>query len=228
MSAGPPDTLTEALELSPSDWDAKDVYHLLTGLVVPRPIGWISTVSSEGVHNVAPYSYFNAMGAHPPVVAFASTGRKDTFNYVEQTREFVWNIVTMDVIEEMNFTSTDFPTGEDEFKWSGMTPVDSTVVKPKRVKEAKAHFECKVREIVNIGNNWITLGEVVHIHVDPSVWKDGRVDPELLDPVCRLSGSWYGSLGDLYKIPRPTWPDVEGTNGPEKMPSKGKNLRTKA
>jgi len=220
MSAGPPKTLTEPLELTPSDWAIKDVYYLMTGLVIPRPIGWISSVSEEGMHNVAPYSYFNAFGANPPVVGFASTGRKDTINYVEQTGEFVWNIVTGDVVEEMNFTSTNFPSDEDEFEWSGMTPVDSKAVKPKRVKEAKAHFECKVREIVNIGDNWITLGEIVHIHIDPSIWKDGRVDPRLLDPVCRLAGSWYGSLGDIYQIQRPVWNDVEGSSGTQKMPKK--------
>jgi len=217
---GPPAQLTEPLELNPKDWDQKDVYYLLTGLVVPRPIGWISTISADGKDNVAPYSYFNAMGAHPPMVCFASTGVKDTCRNAEETGEFVWNIVTMDLVEKMNFTSTDFPSGESEFVWSELTPQASTTVKPKRVKEAKAHFECKVVEIVRHGRNNVVLGEVVHIHIDDSVWKDGRVDPELLDPVCRLSGSWYGGLGELSKIQRPTWKTVEGSSGTEKMPLK--------
>jgi len=115
-----------------------------------------------------------------------------------ETGEFVWNTVSMDIIEQMNFTATDFPFSDSEFEWSGLTAEASRTVKPKRVAEAKAHFECRVAEIVSIGSNRIVIGEVIHIHIDPSVWKNGRVDPAALDPACRLSGSWYGRLGELY------------------------------
>ena len=101
--------------------------------------------------------------------------------------EFVANIVTMHLLEKMNFTSGDFPRDEDEFGWAGLTPVPSAKVRPPRVGEAKAHLECELVQIVSDRNTHIVLGRIVHAHVDPSVWKDGRVDPRLLDPVCRLS-----------------------------------------
>lgn len=219
----PPDHLDQALEIDPADWERKDAYYLLTGLVIPRPVGWISSISSNGIDNVAPYSYFNAMGADPLLVGFSSTGVKDTYTNVAETREFVWNTVSMGIVEQMNFTATDFPFEDSEFEWSGLTPVASKTVKPKRVAEAKAHFECKVEEIVNIGNNHIVIGRVQHIHVDSSIWNNGRVDPRALDPACRLSGSWYGRLGEMYQVARTVWKgQIEGTSGRQAMPKLGK------
>jgi len=222
----PPRKLEQALEINPADWSRKDAYYLLTGLVIPRPVGWISTISSSGVDNVAPYSYFNAMGADPLLVAFSSTGAKDTYTNAAETREFVWNTASMDIIEQMNFTATDFPFEDSEFEWSGLTAEASKTVTPKRVAEAKAHFECQVVETVNIGRNHIVIGEVKHIHIDPSVWNDGRVDPRALDPACRLSGSWYGRLGELFKVARSTWKgQVEGTQGQQAMPKIDKSTK---
>lgn len=220
----PPANLDQALEINPDDWNKKDAYYLLTGLVIPRPVGWISTVSQSGVDNLAPYSYFNAMGADPLLVGFSSSGAKDTYTNAASTGEFVWNIVSMHIVEQMNFTATDFPAQDSEFEWSGLTPVESATVKPKRVAEAKAHFECEVAEIVNIGNNHIVIGVVKHIHVDPSIWNNGRVDPKALDPACRLSGSWYGRLGETFRVARSVWKgQVEGTSGREAMPRLGKS-----
>src|SRR4051812_7735203 len=158
----------------------------MTALVIPRPIGWISTVSASGVRNLAPYSYFNLMGSDPVYVAFGSTGVKGTLTNLREVPSFVANIVSMHVLEEMNFTSGDFPHDEDEYQWAGLTPVPSVKVRPPRVAEAKAHLECEVAQIIDDRNTHIVLGRVVHVHVDSSVWKDGRVDPRLLDPVCRL------------------------------------------
>jgi flavin reductase (DIM6/NTAB) family NADH-FMN oxidoreductase RutF len=118
----------------------------------------------------------------------------------------------------MSFTSGDFPSEEDEFGWAGLTPAPSAKVRPPRVGEAKAHLECEMVQVVSDGNTHIVLGRIVHAHVDPSVWKDGRVDPRLLDPVCRLSGSGYAALGELYNLPRPQWKEVKGTSGQEAMP----------
>lgn len=208
----PPQTLTEPLELDPGDWEARQVYFLMTGLVIPRPIAWVSTLSTDGVRNLAPHSYFNMMSNDPPHVVFGSSGVKDTLTNLRETREFVVNLVTMDVVEQMNFTSTDFPPGEDEFTWAQLTEAPSQTVKAPRVAEAKAHFECEVVDIVPAGNGHIVIGKVRHLHVDASVWKDGRVDPELLDPVCRLAGTGYATLGEVFKLPRPSWSaDVEGT-----------------
>jgi flavin reductase (DIM6/NTAB) family NADH-FMN oxidoreductase RutF len=206
------------LEVSPADWDAREFYHLMTALVIPRPIGWISTISASGIRNLAPYSYFNLMGSDPFYVAFGSTGVKDSLTNLRQVPQFVANIVTVDLIERMNFTSGDFPAEEDEFGWAGLTPVPAAKVKPFRVREAKAHLECEVQHVHSDGNTHIVLAKVVHTHVAASVWKDGRVDPKLLDPVCRLSGAWYATLGDLINVQRPQWKNVRGTKAQDAMP----------
>jgi flavin reductase (DIM6/NTAB) family NADH-FMN oxidoreductase RutF len=214
----PPKELDRPIEVSPGDWSDRDFYLMLTGLVIPRPIGWISSISPDGVRNLAPYSYFNLLGSDPFYCGFASDGVKDSLTNVRATGEFVANIVTMDLLEHMNFTATNFPSQEDEYTWAGLTPVPSAKVKPPRVKEAKAHLECKVVQIIDDHNTHIVLGKIVHAHVDPSVWKAGRVDPRLLDPVCRLSGSAYGRLGDLFNVPRPQWKDVESSRGKAELP----------
>lgn len=214
----PPQVLDRPLEVSPGDWTQQELYYLMTALVVPRPIGWMSTVSASGVRNVAPYSYFNLMGSDPFYVAFGSTGVKDSLSNLREVPEFVANIVTMHVLEQMNFTSGDFPRDEDEFEWAGLTAAASARVRPPRVAEAKAHLECEVVQVVSDRNTHIVIGRVAHVHVDPSVWKEGRVDPRLLDPVCRLSGSLYASLGDIFSVARPAWAQVRETPGPEAMP----------
>ena len=214
----PPANLDRALEVGPHDWQGPAFYQLLTALVVPRPIGWISTISQGGVFNLAPYSYFNLMGSDPAYVAFGSTGVKDSLRNLREVPEFVANIVTMHLLERMNFTSGDFPRDEDEFGWAELTPVPAAKVRPFRVGEAKAHLECEVAQIVTDRNTNIVLGRIVHAHVDRSVWNNGRVDPRLLDPVCRLSGSGYAALGGLVNVQRPQWRDIEGTRGQAAMP----------
>lgn len=214
----PPQSLDAPLEVGPADWTTREFYQLMTALVIPRPIGWISTISKSGVRNLAPYSYFNLMGSDPFYVAFGSTGVKDSLSNLREVPEFVANIVSMHVLEEMNFTSGNFPRDEDEYQWAGLTPVASAKVRPPRVGEARAHLECEVVQIVTDRNTNIVLGRIVHAHVDPSVWKNGRVDPRLLDPVCRLAGSGYASLGELYNVDRPEWKNVQGTAVREAMP----------
>ncbi len=216
--ASPPRVLEGPIEVGPGDWAEGEFYKLMTSLVIPRPIGWISTLSEAGARNLAPYSYFNLMGSDPFYVAFGSHGEKNTVSNLRKVPEFVANIVTMHLLEKMNFTSTDFPRGEDEFSWAGLTPAKSAKVRPARVGEAKAHLECDVVEIVDDRNTHIVLGRIVHAHVDPSVWRDGRVDPKLLDPVCRLSGPAYAGLGELVNVARPFWSSVQGTHGQDAMP----------
>jgi flavin reductase (DIM6/NTAB) family NADH-FMN oxidoreductase RutF len=218
----PPDRLDEDLELAPADWQAREVYFLMTGLVIPRPIAWVSTVSEQGTTNVAPHSYFNVVANDPPHVVFASTGVKDTLRNVRATGEFVVNLVTMPVVEQMNFTATDFPPGEDELAWAGLTPVASRTVAPPRVGEARAHLECVLRHELPVGNGNLVVGEVTHVHVADEVWRDGRVDPELYDPVCRLAGTRYARLGEIFRLPRPSWEDdVAGTRPGEAIPRLG-------
>lgn len=216
---GPPQQLDASLELDPEDWQPREVYFLMTGLVIPRPIAWVSSLGPDGVRNVAPHSYFNVVAHDPPHVMFSSSGVKDTLQNVRASGEFVVNIVTIDVVEAMNFTATDFPPDEDEFAWAGLTAVPAQRVAPPRVGEAAAHLECEVREILPVGNAHVIVGEVVHLHIAERVWRDGRVDPELLDPVCRLAGTRYARLGPVFKLPRPSWDrDVRGSGPTEAIP----------
>jgi flavin reductase (DIM6/NTAB) family NADH-FMN oxidoreductase RutF len=215
---GPPEVLDRDLEIGPDDWQGRAFYFLMNALVIPRPIGWISTVSANGVRNLAPYSHFNLMGSNPFYIAFASTGVKDSVTNLRDVPQFVANIVSMGLLEKMNFTACDFPREEEEFGWAGLTPVPAATVRPYRVGEAKAHLECEVAQIVTDGNTNIVLGRILHAHVDPSVWRNGRVDPKLLDPACRLAGSGYAALGELVNVQRPEWKNVKGTNGQEAMP----------
>jgi len=204
----PPDDLQQPLELDPGDWDARQVYLLMTGLVVPRPIAWVSTRSPKGVRNVAPHSYFNMVSAAPPHIVFSSTGEKDTLRNIRASGEFVVNLVTMDVVEEMNFTAADLPPDEDEFTWAGLRETPSARVAAPRVAQARAHLECHLVDVVAVGANFLVVAEVVHVHVDPTVWVDGRVDPVRYQPVCRLSGTAYAPIGEVFRLPRPRWAEV--------------------
>ena len=197
----PPETLDKPLEIEPASWPHEQSYHLLTALVVPRPIAWISSLSPDGVRNLAPHSFFNAVATDPPHIVFSSTGVKDSINNIRATREFVLNIVTMDVMEDMVYTSADFPPEEDEFEWSGLTPVPSVMVEPPRIAECKAHLKCVLVEETTLGDAIVMFGRVVFIHIEPSIWRNGRIDSDLFEPVCRLSGSGYAALGERPQCP---------------------------
>jgi len=215
---GPPQALDTDLELDPQDWERRQLYFLMTGLVVPRPIAWVSTLGPDGVRNVAPHSYFNMVSANPPHLVFSTTGVKDTVRNIRATGEFVVNLVTSHVVEEMNFTATNFPPDEDEFTWAGLESAPSVRVGAPRVAAAKGHLECGLVDIVEVGDGNVVIGEVVHIHVASDVWRDGRVDPKLLSPVLRLAGTAYGELGEVYKLARPVWDDVRHTRPGEAIP----------
>lgn len=214
----PPDHLDVDLELDPADWQARQVYFVMTGLVIPRPIAWVSSVSADGVDNVAPHSYFNVVSHDPPHVVFSSTGEKDTLRNIRATGEFVVNLVTEHVVEVMNATATDVPPERSEFDEFALERAPSTVVAPPRVAAAKAHLECRAVQEVPVGNGNLVVGEVVHVHVAAEVWRDGRVDPEQLAPVCRLAGTGYATLGEVYKLPRPVWDQVRDLTPTERIP----------
>ncbi|TVR28975.1 MAG: flavin reductase family protein [Nitriliruptor sp.] len=205
-------------EFDPAAWEPRALYFLLTGLVIPRPIAWVSTVSEGGVRNLAPHSYFNVVANDPPHVLFVSTGVKDTLRNVRATGEFVVNVVTLDLVEEMNATAADAPAGVDEFGWVGLDAAPSVTVTPPRVARAKAHLECRVVHDLPIGNGNLVVGEVTHVHVDPSVWTDGRIDPQKLDPVGRLSGSSYATLGEVFTLDRPSWADIADADPADRIP----------
>jgi flavin reductase (DIM6/NTAB) family NADH-FMN oxidoreductase RutF len=191
-----------------ADLSGKEPYFLLTSLVVPRPIAWVSTLAPDGTVNLAPHSYFNIMSSEPPIVHFTSSGVKDSLRNVRESGEFVVNIVTADIVEEMNLTAVDFPPDISEMDWAGLAAAPSQHVRPPRVARAKAALECRVRQITSMGNGTMVFGEVLRFHVDDAIWVDGRVDPVALDPVCRLSGANYARQGEVFKIPRQSYDEL--------------------
>lgn len=193
----PPERLDADLELDPADWRKAHTYDLLTSLVVPRPVAWVSTVAPDGRRNLAPHSYFNLVADAPPHLAFSTIGVKDTLRNVRATGELVVNIAGRSLLRALDATGEDVAPDVDEFTLAGLTPAPSRCVRPPRVAEAPAHMECVLAQVVEAGNGNVVIARVVHIHVAPSVWRDRRVAPDLLDPVVRLSRR-YGALSTEY------------------------------
>ncbi|MDQ5816714.1 MAG: flavin reductase family protein [Actinomycetota bacterium] len=198
-------------EIVPAELEGRAPYFLITSLVVPRPIAWVSSLSEDEIPNIAPHSYFNVISSNPWIVHFTSTGEKDTLRNVRATGEFVVNLFGRELVEKMNFTSADFPPEENEFDWAGLQAEPSSRVRPPRVAGTPAALECRVNDIVSKGNGHMVFGDVLVAHVDEGVFRDGRVDPELFKPVGRLAGSLYSDTSKgLFKIKRPTWHEVRG------------------
>ena len=183
-------------------------------LVAPRPIGWISTLSQDGVANLAPYSYFNAIGNAPPMVMFAPNGRvggrlKDTLTNVSETGEFVVNIVSEALKDAMNETARHVPAESDEFALAGLTPEPSRLVKPPRVAESPAHLECRHHQTIELPADdaevpqFIVLGQVVGVHIDDAVLQDGMVDMAKLRPLARLGYFDYSVVDNFFSMPTP-------------------------
>lgn len=191
------------------DLEGVDGYKLATGLIVPRPIGWIGTLDADGVPNVAPYSFFNVVSGLPPTFVFAPGrgGRKDTLANVREVGEFTINVVSEEVVEAMNASAASFPADVDEFEACGLTAVPSTSIRPPMVGECKANIECVVTQIVDIGHpdhgNALVIGEAVEIHVLESLLDGTRVDQAALRAVGRHVGNTYSRATDLFDITRP-------------------------
>lgn len=198
----------------PEDLSGRAPYFTLTSLVVPRPIAWVSTLAEDGRRNLAPHSYFNAMSSDPLIVHFTSTGVKDTLRNVRATGEFVVNIVSEDFAQQMNVTAADFPPEEDEFEWARLESEPSDTVAPPRVKGIGAAIECKVEEIVSLGNGNMVFGVVSCIHVNENVFKGDRIDPLKLRTIARMGGSGYTRSADgFFEMVRPTYEGLKSAGG---------------
>ena len=183
-------------------------------IVGPRPIGWVSTKSASGILNLAPYSFFNAFNYVPPIVGFCSVGAKDSLRNVQETGEFVWNLVTRPLAEAMNKTCAPVPPEVNEFELAGLTPQASNIVQVPRVLESPVAFECRYTQIIQLQghdqqkvNSWLVLGEVVGIHIDERSLKDGIYDTANAQHVMRGGGpADYFSVGpeQLFRMSRPT------------------------
>lgn len=189
----------------PNGWG----YSLLTATVVPRPIAWVSTVSAEGVRNLAPHSFFTIAAADPPIVQFTSVTEKDTLRNIRATGEFVIAMVTEDLITAANTSATDFPAGYDEFVEARVTPEPSIHVKPNRVAESPVALECTLERIIEVGNSFLVLGQVDCIALDEAVLdpdpRSGKPHPlyELLRPVSRLGRIQWSLPGLAFDLVRP-------------------------
>lgn len=200
------------MQFDPENLEQSAIYKLLTGAVIPRPIGWISSISEDGINNLAPFSFFNAIGDDPPHVMFSTTRggntNKDTLNNVLANKQFVVNMVTEETVERMNQTSQAFLPNEDEFEKVGLTPIDSIKIKPKRVKESPITFECELVHHYSLENHkfggaTMMVGKIIMMHIDESVLLDNhKINLETYKPVARLAGSNYAKLGEIFSIKR--------------------------
>jgi flavin reductase (DIM6/NTAB) family NADH-FMN oxidoreductase RutF len=205
MMERPPEELDTHLEVDPKIWAPADINFVLTGLVVPRAIGWISTLSAAGVGNLSPFSFFTVAANDPPHVLFSvSPTTKDTLANARDTGEFVVNIAHRALVDQLVGSSAAVRPETDEFDLVALEKAPSRLVRPSRVAAARAHFECLTRQLVPVGRSVLVIGEIVHLHIAPDIWRGGRVRPELLDPVGRLAGSLYASLGEVFSRPMPT------------------------
>jgi flavin reductase (DIM6/NTAB) family NADH-FMN oxidoreductase RutF len=198
------------MQFNPETIDASLTYKLLSGTIVPRPIGWISTVSPNGVNNLAPYSFFNAVSGDPPHVLFCSGKRsgahKDSAGNALATGEFVVNLVSESTAAAMNLTATELPADVDEFAYAGLTALPSVLVAAPRVGESLVNFECKVVHSYEIegGGSVIVVGRVVMMHVANEILDERyRIDYGVYKPVGRLAGSGYCRVNDLFEMERP-------------------------
>lgn len=203
------------MQFDPQTAPAGAVSKILTGSVIPRPIAWVSTVDTNGIRNLAPFSFFNVAAHKPPTLLFcievrgSDGGTKDTYQNIMATKQYVINIATEPLAEAMNLSSTELPPEADEFEVAGLTPASSERVKPPRVAESPVSFECELRQVVPIGDgtpgsSWIMIGEVVYVHVaDDIINEKFYVDAVKLRAIGRLSGFGYTRTADTFEMRRP-------------------------
>ncbi len=188
------------------------IYSILTSIVVPRPIAWVSTRSLDGVDDLAPHSFYTVACVNPPVVQFTSVGRKDSLRNVEQTREFVVNLAPESLFEQINATGTNFPIEQSEFVEVGIGLEEAETVAPYRVADSPAAIECELHSTVSMGDSTVVFGRVRLVVVSQSAMRDGRPAIDLLSPLARLGGIQWATLGEvraIQRIPYEKW-DASG------------------
>lgn len=200
------------MKLDPRQMERKDFYNMLMAALNPRPIAWVSTVGEDGVFNLAPFSFFQAVSAKPPVICFSVASKrdgrkKDTLRNVEWAKDFVLNTVNEDLAKLMNLTSTEFPPEVDEFREAGLTPLKSELVKSPRVAESPINMECQVDQIIQFGQSpefsSLIIGNVVRMHVKDEFCVDGQVDGWKLMNIGRLWGKYYCRITDTFEMTMP-------------------------
>jgi len=203
------------LTVDPASARHQDIYKLMIGAIVPRPIALVSTISVDGIRNLAPFSFFTGISSKPPLICFCpgprseSGPRKDTLINVSMTKEFVVNIVSEEIAEAMNLTSGEYPSGVDEFEVAGLTPAPSDLVKPPRVAESHVSMECRVALAIEFGDEPgggnLIVGEILRFHLDERVISENlRIDPDKLRAIGRMGGpTGYTRTRDRFDMIRP-------------------------
>ena len=202
--------------INPKNIEIPKLHRYLLGAVGPRPIAFASTIDKDGVANLAPFSFFNAFSANPPILVFspARSGRtnttKDTYNNVKTLPEVVINVVNFELVHQMSLASSPYPSSVDEFVKSGLTPVASECVQPFRIKESPVQFECKVNEVIELGDQGgagnLIICEVLRIHIDEAILDEQQmIDQHKIDLVSRMGGNWYcrADENSMFEIPKP-------------------------
>lgn len=211
--------------INPNEIKQSEVQKWLTGGVAPRPIALVSTISAAGTKNLSPFSFFNAFGSNPPIVAFSPARRgrdntlKDTYNNLIETKECVIHAVTMDIVQQMNLSSSEFPADVDEFYMAGFTPIQSEIVKPFRVKESPFAMECKLLQMVELGGSNgsgnLAICEVLMFHINDDIIVNDKIDPFKIRHTARNGGNWYTIADDnsMYELPKPNHDNAIGYYG---------------
>jgi flavin reductase (DIM6/NTAB) family NADH-FMN oxidoreductase RutF len=200
-------------DFDPGALSREDFYRLLTAVVVPRPIAWVSSTTPDGTDNLAPHSFFTIACAAPPIVQFSSVGRKDSLRNIEDTREFVVNFAPEALMEKINATATDFPRGTSEFDAVGVQREPSLRVKPPRVAGSPVALECALHSTVRLGDSTVVFGRVVHASVAEEVIVDGHPEAGRMRPLARMGRNEWSSLGEIReieRIPYGAWQQREG------------------
>ena len=198
--------MSDYITMDPADMERREIYRLLTGSVVPRPIGWASTINGDGITNLAPFSFFTVVCVDPPMISLTIArnpdgSEKHTLKNIKEVGDFCFNIVTISQWKEMVNPANNIPEEESEFDATGLIPIPSEKVKSPRVKDAPIHFECKLHQVIELGPNKhpLCIGEVIYFHVDEACMTNGYIDMQKLDPVGRLNRFSYSLLGEIWE-----------------------------
>jgi len=193
--------------INPSSLSERENYKFLIGSIVPRPIAFITTLSSEGILNAAPFSFFNIVSSNPPLISVSVQRRegkqKDTARNIVAVQEFVVHIVDESILQQVNKTAATLPSTESEVALTDLTPIASSVIAVPGIKEAKIRLECTLEQVVDLNGCDLIIGKVVHYHIEKSIYENGRIDHVGLGAVSRLAGNDYAKIGDVFTIARP-------------------------
>ena len=205
------------MQFDPAEMSLRDIYFKMVQLITPRPIAWVSSISKKGVTNLAPFSFFNGVGANPPTLVFCPANRrdgrpKDTLHNIEQTGEFVVHVVPFALAESMNQTAADYDSEISEIEASGLQTVSSESINVPRLADAPAAFECVLHQSIHLGSGPaganLVIGRIVRMHVRDELFDEaGNIDPGRLDTIGRLGGAGYTRTTDRFDLPRPTLPN---------------------